>query len=64
VADGWTATETEEIIPMAQPDPLDVALEQLAQALADLSVIINTAREFRDKVAPLRPAMVDELHRL
>jgi hypothetical protein len=49
---------------MAQPDALNVALEQLAQSLADLCVIVNTIREFRDKTAPLRPALVDELHRL
>jgi hypothetical protein len=63
-ADGWTITETEEIIPMAQPDALDVALEQLVQSFADLSVPVNIIREFRDKTASLRPAVLNELHRL
>jgi hypothetical protein len=63
-ADGWTTTEIEEIIPMAQPDALDVALEQLVQSFADLSVTVNIIREFRDKTASLRPAVLNELHRL
>jgi len=64
VVDGWTTTETEEMTPMAQPDALDVALEQLVQSFADLSVTVNIIREFRDKTASLRPEVLNELHRL
>jgi hypothetical protein len=64
VADGGTTTDAEEVIPMAQPDALDVGLKQLVQSFADLSIVVNIIRESRDKAAPLRPALVDELRGL
>jgi hypothetical protein len=53
--------ETKESIPMAQPDALDVALEQLAQSFADLSVVVNVLRQHRHSIAQLQPALADEL---
>jgi hypothetical protein len=49
---------------MTQPDALDVALNQLAQSLADLSVVVNVMREFRHNTAHLQLALADELHGL
>jgi hypothetical protein len=46
IADGGTTPATEEVIPMAQPDALDVALEQLVHSFGDLSVIANVIRPF------------------
>jgi hypothetical protein len=56
--------ETKEIIPMAQPDALDVALEQLAQSFADLGVVVTVIRQFRHNAARLQPALADELRGL
>jgi hypothetical protein len=55
---------TKEIIPMAQPDALDVALEQLVQSFADLSVVVNVIRQSRDHTTHLQPALADELRHL
>jgi hypothetical protein len=49
---------------MAQPDALDVALEQLAQSFADLSVVVNVLRQHRPPMAQLQPALADELRGL
>ena len=46
---------------MAQPDALNVALEQLAQSFADLSVVVNVMREFKHNTADPQPALADEL---
>jgi hypothetical protein len=49
---------------MTQPDALDVALEQLAQSFADLSVVANAIRRSRPTTTHLRPALADELRGL
>jgi hypothetical protein len=49
---------------MAQPDALDVALEQLVQSFADLSVVVNVIRQSRDHTTHLQPALADELRHL
>lgn len=49
---------------MAQPDALDVALAQLAQSFADLSVVVNVIRQFRDHTVDLRPGLATELRHL
>jgi hypothetical protein len=46
---------------MAQPDPLDVALEQLAQAFADLGTIISIIRQLRQNSQRLQPMLAGEL---
>jgi hypothetical protein len=46
---------------MAQTDVLDTALEELAQRLADLSLVVNTIREFRRNANRLRQPLADEL---
>jgi hypothetical protein len=56
--------ETEETIPMTHPDALDMALEQLAQSFADLSVVANAIRQSRPNTTHLRPALADELRDL
>jgi hypothetical protein len=49
---------------MAQPDALDVALEQLAQSFVDLSVVVNVMRQFKHTTAHLQPVLADELRGL
>jgi len=49
---------------MAQPDELDAALAQLAQSFADLSVVVNVIRQFRDQASHLQPGLANELHHL
>jgi hypothetical protein len=49
---------------MVQPDELDVALKQLAQSFADLSVVVNVIRQYRDTTAQLQPTLADELRSL
>ena len=46
---------------MGQPDALDVALEQLAQSFADLSVVVNVLRQHKHTKAQLQPALTNEL---
>jgi hypothetical protein len=49
---------------MTQPDALDVALEQLAQSFADLSVVVNVMREFRSGTTHLQLGLANELRGL
>jgi hypothetical protein len=49
---------------MTHPDALDVALAQLAQSFADLSVVANAIRQSRPNTTHLRPALADELRGL
>jgi hypothetical protein len=46
---------------MAQPDPLDDALADLAQAFADSGLILNIIRELRRNADRLRNPLKDEL---
>jgi hypothetical protein len=56
--------ETKDMIPMAQPDALDAALEQLAQSFADLSVVVNAIRQFRPGTTHLQQGLANELRGL
>jgi hypothetical protein len=49
---------------MAQPDPLDDALTDLAQAFADIGLILNIVRELRRNADRLRDPLKDELGHL
>jgi hypothetical protein len=49
---------------MTQPDALDVALEQLAQSFADLSVVVNAIRQFRRGTTHLQLGLANELRGL
>jgi hypothetical protein len=49
---------------MAQPYALDGALDQLAQSVADLGVVVNVMRQFRPNAAGLQPVLADELRGL
>jgi hypothetical protein len=49
---------------MTQPDALDVALEQLAQSFADLSVVVNVMRECRSGTTHLQLGLANELRGL
>jgi hypothetical protein len=46
---------------MAQPDPLDEALERLAQAFADLGTVVSIIRQLRQNGLRLQPMLADEL---
>lgn len=50
--------------PDGTPDALDVALEQLAQSVADLGVVVNVMRQFRHNAAGLQPVLADEIRGL
>jgi hypothetical protein len=49
---------------MAQPDPLDNALAELAQAFADIGLVLNIVRELRRNADRLREPLKDELGQL
>jgi hypothetical protein len=49
---------------MTQPNDLDVALEQLAQSFADLSVVVNAIRQFGPGTTHLQLGLANELRGL
>jgi hypothetical protein len=49
---------------MAQPDPLDDTLTDLAQAFADISLVLDILRQLRRAGDRLREPLKDELGHL
>jgi hypothetical protein len=49
---------------MAQPDVLDSTLTDLAQALADVGLVLNILRQLRASADRLREPLKDELSQL
>jgi hypothetical protein len=49
---------------MAQPDPLDDALTDLAQAFADIGLVLDVLRQLRRNADRLRAPLKDELGHL
>jgi hypothetical protein len=46
---------------MAQPEDLDIALTDLAQAFADIGLVLNIVRDLRRNADRLREPLKDEL---
>ena len=49
---------------MAQHDPLDKVLVDLAQTFADLSMVVSSLRHLRARATHLQAPLADELRRL
>lgn len=47
---------------MAHPNELDDALQTLAQAFADIGLMLDVLQRLKNKANPLRGPLVDELH--
>jgi hypothetical protein len=49
---------------MRRPDELDNALKKLAQAFADVGIVLSVLRRFKRKADSLHQPLADELHTL